>query len=180
MKIAVLFAALAFAFAASGQSTQPVPQNNQARKRHVRPAPPPPSGFADGAVAFPVGRLRAQLARNIDEAKAKGSVTRVLENSGNYRAMLSVFGRSSGAEVDPHWDEVVLVEQGSATVITGGRVIDGQTGADGETRGVRIEGGQRQSLGAGDIFTVRAGTAHQFLLSPGTVFSAFIVQVREP
>lgn len=180
MKIAVIAAALAFMFAASAQSTQPVQLNNQARKRHARRAPQLPPGFATGAIAFPVGRLRAQLARNIDEAKAKGSVTRVLEDSGGYRAMLSVFGRSTGAEVDPHWDEVVLVEQGSATIITGGQVIDGQTRADGETEGLRIEGGRRQSLGAGDILTVRAGTPHQWLLSPGTVFSAFIVQVHEP
>ena len=180
MKIAVIAAALAFVLAASAQSNQPVPQNHQAKKRPARRVPQPPPGYGSGAVAFPVGRLRAQLARNIDEAKAKGSVTRVVEDAGNYRAMLSVFGRSTGAEVDPHWDEVVLVEQGSATIITGGQVIDGQTRADGETEGLRIEGGRRQSLGAGDILTVRAGTPHQWLLSPGTVFSAFIIQVREP
>ncbi|MGA7887497.1 MAG: hypothetical protein WCA44_17290 [Acidobacteriaceae bacterium] len=131
-------------------------------------------------MAFPVGPLRAELARHIDEAKTRGIAEQTLEDFGTYKLMLSVRGRSGGAEVHAHWDDVMMVEQGDAVLITGGRVIDGQTDADGETRGLRIEGGKHQAIAAGDIVTVRAGTPYQLLLSPGAVYSAFVIRVREP
>lgn len=171
------FAAVALAFAIPLS----VAAQNQRPARH-RPRPPRlgPPGFAEGAMAFPVGPLRAQLARQIPAAKAKGSVEKTLEDFGSYKLVLSVYGRSGGAEVEAHRDEVMLVEQGSAVLITGGRVIDGQTNADGDTRGMRIEGGKHQQVGAGDVVTVRAGTPHQLVLSPGAVFSALVIEVREP
>jgi mannose-6-phosphate isomerase-like protein (cupin superfamily) len=92
---------------------------------------------------------------------------------------LSVRARSSDAVADAHWDEVMIVEQGSAVLITGGRIIGGQTNAEGETVGIRIEGGQRQGIAAGDILTVRAGTPHQLMLAPGTVCSAFVIRIHE-
>lgn len=178
MRKAVIAAALmVFAISLSAQTAA---QNGHPGKNRARHADRGTPGYANGAVAFPVGRLRAQLARNIEEAKTKGSVARVLENFDSYRTMLWVLGRSSGADVDAHWDEIVLAEQGGATLVTGGRVIDGQTDANGETHGMRIEGGRFQSVGAGDIVTIQAGTPHQMLLPPGTVFSAFVIQVREP
>jgi mannose-6-phosphate isomerase-like protein (cupin superfamily) len=137
------------------------------------------SGSANRAVDFPVEMMRAQMANYIAEAKTKGSAATVLEDFGTYRLLLSVLGRSSGAEVDTHWDEVMVVEQGSAILVTGGRVIGGHRDAQGETHGSRIEGGQRQKIGAGDIFTVRAGTPHQMLVGRGAVCSAFVIQVRE-
>lgn len=133
-----------------------------------------------GAVVFPVGDMRAQLASYIAEAKAKGSAGTTLEDFGSYKLELSVRARSGGAEVHAHWDDVMIVEQGSAELITGGRVIGGRTGADGETHGIRIEGGQRQGVAAGDVITVKAGTPHQLLLAPGAVYSAFVIKIHEP
>jgi mannose-6-phosphate isomerase-like protein (cupin superfamily) len=180
MKPAVLFAAvLGFALTASAQSGPP-PALRGALIAALSAPPAAGASSTSRAVVFPVGGLRAQLASYIAEAKAKGSAGATLEDFGSYRLTLSVRGRSGGAEVHAHWDDVMIVEQGSAILVTGGRVIGGRTGADGETRGVRIEGGQRQEVGAGDILTVRAGTPHQLLLAPGTVYSAFVIKVREP
>ena len=61
----------------------------------------------------------------------------------------------------------MMVEQGSATLVTGGTVVDGKTGPDGETHGSKIEGGQSQKINPGDVLTVRAGTPHQLILEPG-------------
>jgi mannose-6-phosphate isomerase-like protein (cupin superfamily) len=174
----VVFAAAALAFAIS-LAAQPAPPNGQSEGGRARSAQRSSPDFANGAVAFPVGRLRAQMAGLINQAKAKGSAERTLEDFGTYKLMLSVRGRSGDAEVHAHWDDVMIVEQGSAILVTGGRVIDGRTDADGETRGLRIDGGRHQSLGAGDILTVRAGIPHQLLLSPGTVFSAFVIKIHE-
>ncbi len=180
MRIAVVAAAaLALAVTASAQSAQLGPPP-AALVAALAGAPVGTTGSASRAVVFPVGNLRAQLADSIAEAKARGSAGTTLEDFGGYKLMLSVRGRSGGAEIHAHWDDVMIVEQGSAILVTGGRVIDGHTNAEGETHGLRIEGGSRQEIGAGDILTVRAGTPHQLLLSPGAVFSAFVIKVHEP
>jgi mannose-6-phosphate isomerase-like protein (cupin superfamily) len=180
VKAAVVAAAvLAFALTASAQSARKAP-SPAALVAVLAAVPAGSTGSATHAVVFPVGLMRAQLDSYIAEAKARGSAGTTLEDFGTYELLLSVRGRSSGAEVDPRWDEVMIVEQGSATLVTGGRVIDGHTDAQGETHGLRIVGGQRQEIGAGDILTVRAGTPYQILLSPGWVYSAFVIQVHEP
>lgn len=178
MKIALAAVLLAFALTASAQGAQPAPP--PAALIAALTAPAAPAGPGSQAIVFPVGRLRAQLAGLIDKAKAQGIAEETVRNFASYKLVLSVRGRSGGAEVHAHWSDVLIVEQGSAMLMTGGRVIDGRTSADGETRGVRIEGGRRQTIGAGDIVTIPAGTPQQILLSPGTICSAFVIEVREP
>lgn len=124
--------------------------------------------------------VKARIAALVPEAKAKGSSGATLADYGSYKLQLSVRTASGGAEVHAHWDDVMLVEQGRATLITGGTVVDGQTGPDGETHGTRIEGGHAQQLLPGDAVTVRAGTPHQLIVPPHTVYGAFIVKVHEP
>jgi mannose-6-phosphate isomerase-like protein (cupin superfamily) len=124
--------------------------------------------------------VRAGLNALVPAAKATGSSGATLADYGSYKVQLSVRTASGGAEVHAHWDDVMVVEAGSATVITGGTVVGGTTGADGETHGVRIDGGQTQPLTAGDTITIRAGTPHQLLLEPGTVYEALVVKVHEP
>jgi mannose-6-phosphate isomerase-like protein (cupin superfamily) len=177
VKAALVGAVLAFALTASAQSAPPPPA---ALIAALAMTPPGTAGSGKAAVVFPVGAMRAQLASYIGQAKAKGSAGAILEDFGTYKVMLSVRGRSSGAEVHSHWNDVMIVEQGSAVLVTGGRVIDAHTDAQGETRGIRIEGGQRQAIGAGDILTVPAGTPYQLVLSPGTVCSAFVIRMRQP
>lgn len=179
MKTAVIAAALGFALSASAQSApQPAPPAALIAALAAPPAGRPAPGR--GAVVFPVGALRADLASYIARAKAKGIAEATLQDFGTYKVMVSVRGRSGGAEAHAHWDDVMIAEQGSAILITGGRVIDGRTDANGETHGLRIEGGRRQLIGAGDILTIPAGTPYQVILSPGAVYSAFVIRVREP
>jgi mannose-6-phosphate isomerase-like protein (cupin superfamily) len=168
----LVFCAAALAFSMS-LTAQPGGENRGPNASGGVPTPGP------GAVAFPVGRLRAQLAGLMQRARSTGMAEATVENFGTYQMVLTVWGRSGEAEVDAQWDDVLVVEQGNATVVTGGRVFDAQTDANGETRGLRIDGGQHQSIGAGDVFTVRAGTPHQLILSPGTMFSAFVIRVHE-
>jgi len=42
---------------------------------------------------------------------------------------------SGGAEIHAHYDDLMIVEQGNATLITGGTVIDAKTDSDGEDQG---------------------------------------------
>lgn len=132
------------------------------------------------AVAFPAKDVAAKLEQLLPEAKAKGSSGATLDDFGSYKVQLSERTISGGAEVHAHWDDVIMVKRGKATLITGGTVVEGTTGADGETHGARIEGGEGHALAAGDVVTVRAGTPHQMMLTPGTVFGAMVVKIHEP
>jgi len=78
--------------------------------------------------------VQARIDSLIPEAKRRGSVGLTLVDYGTYQIQLSVRAASGGAEVHAHWDDVMTVEEGSATLVTGGTVVDGKTDADGETR----------------------------------------------
>lgn len=124
--------------------------------------------------------VKVRIEQLIPEAKTKGSSGATLADYGSYKLQLSVRSVSGGAEIHAHWDDVMVVEEGSATLITGGTVPDAKTNADGETHGSKIVGGQEQTMNAGDMVTIRAGTPHQLLIPVGTIYSAVVVKVHEP
>lgn len=134
----------------------------------------------DPVIVVPTGDVHAQLDKLAADARTKGSSGATLEDYGTYKIQLSVRSVSGGAEVHAHWDDVMMVEEGSATLITGGTVVDGKTGDDGETHGSKIDGGHSQKINVGDVLTIRAGTPHQLILEPGTVYGAVVVKVHEP
>jgi mannose-6-phosphate isomerase-like protein (cupin superfamily) len=128
-----------------------------------------------------VNDLPKQLDALVPEAKSKGSSGSTVADYGKYKIQLSVRTQSGGAEIHAHWDDVMTVEQGSATLVTGGTVADGSTDPNtGETHGARVDEGQSQLLKAGDVVTVRAGTPHQILVEPGSVYEAVVVKIHEP
>jgi len=173
--IAILSLA-AGAAAQNGQSMQPPIEVN----RHpVKLTGPPPATVAAQSPWLQKD-VRARLDALIPDARTKGSAGATLVDYGSCKVQLSVRAQSGGAEVHAHWDDVMIVEAGSATLVTGGRVVAGTTDADGETRGSKIEGGQTLALNAGDTVTIRAGTPHQILLSPGTIYEALVIKVHEP
>ncbi|HTW49075.1 MAG TPA: hypothetical protein VMD92_14075 [Acidobacteriaceae bacterium] len=139
-----------------------------------------PLGPGAGANVLLQKDVRARLDALVPAARATGSSGATLADYGSYKLQLSVRTASGGAEVHAHWDDVMVVEAGSATLVTGGTVAGGSTDANGETHGVKVEGGQTQTLAAGDMVTIRAGTPHQILLAPGTVYEALVVKVHEP
>lgn len=132
------------------------------------------------AVVFAEHDLHRQIAQLIPEAKEKGSSGATLADYGSYRIQLSVRTKSGGAEVHAHWDDVMMVKQGHATLITGGKVMDARSTPDGETAGTKVEGGERHEVGPGDVFTIRAGTPHQTVVESGTVYAAVVVKIHEP
>jgi len=123
--------------------------------------------------------LRHQLDELAVKAKASGSSGSTLGDYGSHALKLSVRTSSGGAEVHAHFDDVIMVTQGQATLITGGTVIDPKTDQDGETKGASIRDGKSQLISAGDIVHVPAGTPHQMTIAPGVLFSAVVVKVKE-
>ncbi|HEV2278662.1 MAG TPA: hypothetical protein VGS02_10830 [Acidobacteriaceae bacterium] len=174
MKQLFVAAAVAFAVPVLAQS-HPAPQAHLAAT--VMPAAQEPGAQQP---VFLQKDVKARIEPLIAEAKAKGSSGATLADYGSYKLQLSVRSVSGGAEIHAHWDDVMMVEQGSATLITGGTVPDAKTNADGETHGSKIVGGQEQTLNPGDMVTVHAGTPHQLLIPVGTIYSSVVVKIHEP
>ena len=66
------------------------------------------------------------------------------------------------AEVHVRDTDIIYVLDGTATLITGGDVIDGKTTERNEVRGQSIRGGETQHLVKGDVFVVPNGVPHWF------------------
>ncbi len=174
----VALCAVAMAASASAQNQAPVPPGMPAGIAGLTQSPTPGAHLKPSV--FLQKDVEAQLAALIPDARTKGSSGATLVDYGSYKIQLSVRAASGGAEVHAHWDDVMMVEQGSATLVTGGTVVGGTTDSDGETHGAKIEGGNAQTLAPGDMVTVRAGTPHQILLAPGTIYAALVVKIHEP
>jgi mannose-6-phosphate isomerase-like protein (cupin superfamily) len=73
--------------------------------------------------------------------------------------------------------DLIVVQSGHATIIVGGKILEGKTTAPNEIRGTSIEGGERQSLKAGDVLHVAPKTPHQVLLDPGQTLDYIVLKV---
>ncbi|HTB97953.1 MAG TPA: hypothetical protein VK716_13155 [Terracidiphilus sp.] len=134
---------------------------------------------AGKADAFGGKDLDAQIATLAQQAQASGSAGATLADYGSYKIQISVRTSSGGAEIHAHWDDVMLVKQGTATLITGGTVVDAKAAENGETHGTSIQGGTSHTLHVGDVLTVNAGVPHQLIVPAGTVYAALVIKVKE-
>ena len=123
--------------------------------------------------------VAAQMTALVEKAKASGSSGATLGDYKSHAIKLSVRTASGGAEIHAHYDDIFVVTDGSATLITGGTVVDAKTSADGETKGTRIQDGKSQTITKSDIVHIPAGTPHQLIIAPGSTFGAIVVKVKE-
>jgi glc operon protein GlcG len=90
---------------------------------------------------------------------AKGSV---LLDRGDYQVHASRRDAPGKAEVHQIDTDVFYVLEGTATLVTGGKVPDLALTAPNELRGSRIDGGDVRTIGPGDVVVVPSGTPHWF------------------
>jgi mannose-6-phosphate isomerase-like protein (cupin superfamily) len=100
-----------------------------------------------------------------------------LARYGNHYTMLAYREATGSAEVHEHEADIFVVQSGEATVVTGGKLINGKAQKPGEIRGTSIDGGERHALAAGDIIHIPAGVPHQLLIEKGKAFTYFVVKV---
>ena len=131
------------------------------------------------AEVFTSHDIHAELDTLGAKAQTSGSGGVTLGDYTSHKLMLSVRTTSGGAEIHAHFDDVMIVTQGTATLITGGTVVDAQTGPDGETKGKSISGGNTQTITVGDVVHVPAGVPHQLLVPAGTTYSSIVIKVKE-
>jgi glc operon protein GlcG len=96
----------------------------------------------------------------VDDAFAKGAV--LFERGGNYAINTSRRDSPGVIELHEKDSDIIYVIKGSATFITGGTVLDGKKVAENEIRGTQLNDGALQTLVAGDVIVVPAGTPHWF------------------
>ena len=66
------------------------------------------------------------------------------------------------AEVHARDTDIIYVLEGTATIVTGGHVVDGKTTGAEEIRGTSIAGGTERRLVKGDVLIVPNGVPHWF------------------
>jgi uncharacterized protein GlcG (DUF336 family)/mannose-6-phosphate isomerase-like protein (cupin superfamily) len=80
-------------------------------------------------------------------------------------------------EYHEHVVDVMHVVEGTATVVTGGDMLDPREVAPGEVRARAIDGGVVHQLAEGDVLAIPAGVPHQFV-TVSDPFLYFVVKVE--
>lgn len=85
--------------------------------------------------------------------------------------------RDGPGEAEVHFGEtdIFYVREGSATFVTGGRVVEPRHVSASEVRGRAIEGGEERRLEAGDVITIPNGVPHWFK-SVDAPFTYYVVK----
>jgi len=124
------------------------------------------NGSANGAAFFGDADVRAKFATG-----------GLLLDAGAYK--LDAGRREAPGEVEyhAHTVDVMHVVQGTATVVTGGEMVDARSVGDGELRADSVTGGHPHELTAGDVLAVPAGVPHQFI-RVSDPFLYFVVKVE--
>ncbi len=81
------------------------------------------------------------------------------------------------AEIHQKDTDIIYVQEGTATFVTGGTMVEPKSNASDEIRGKAILGGEARTLRKGDVIIVPAGTPHWFKEVPGH-FTYYVVKSR--
>jgi mannose-6-phosphate isomerase-like protein (cupin superfamily) len=123
---------------------------------------------SSGAVHVDPGKVAAAL------AKGGTLVTRPdLLVSGSHR------DAAGQVEVHDKETDVLYIVDGEATLVIGGKMVDGKVTRPGQWLGKDITGGQTSHIAKGDVFVIPAGIPHWFKEVPKSI-SYFVVKVLKP
>jgi len=103
-------------------------------------------------------------AQHVAAAFAKGQP--LLETAG-YKVHASRRVEPGQAEIHTLDTDVIYVVDGSATLVTGGKAINGKEIAPNEVRGSKIEGGEEHQISKGEVIIIPNGVPHQFTAVTG-------------
>jgi mannose-6-phosphate isomerase-like protein (cupin superfamily) len=121
--------------------------------------------------------LKASAGGLASEAEAKSIAGKTLGAWGNHSASLWRRAKSGEAELHKTKADLIVVEDGAATLVTGGSIPDAHTATLNEVRGSSIRGGVSRKIGPGDIIRIPPGTPHQFVLDKGQSISYFALKL---
>ena len=126
--------------------------------------------------------MTTQAKGMLAEAKKSptGLVTVTLEKYPGHYTMLTVRSKDGGAEVHANYSDFLVAEDGEATVMTGGTVVDGKELSPGETRGTKVEGGTPHVMHRGDVIHILPNVPHQTMVAQGKTFTYYVIKVEAP
>lgn len=132
-----------------------------------------PEGFGlwKGSAVVKTG---TELAGKIDDQKF---AWQPLGTYGNHLIGISHREGDGSAEVHETQADIMVVDEGEATLIVGGTMVNPKTVKPHEVRGSSIEGGETKQLGPGDIVHIPAKVPHQLKIKAGTKFTYTVVKV---
>ena len=133
-----------------------------------------PPGFAMWKLRDLVDQEKT-LASRMDAQKI---ATEQLGNFGNHTTSIAYREGDGVAEIHEKMADLFVGEAGEAMLVIGGTVPGAKITAPGELRGPSIQGGERKSLGPGDIVHIPAGVPHQMLVAKGKQFTYFVMKVE--
>ena len=116
--------------------------------------------------------VKSSAERLEQEAGAKGM-------AGSTSGAASIWRRAKSGEAELHKTktDLLVIQDGSATLIFGGTIPDARTSAPNEIRGKTIRNGESRKLVPGDIVRIPAGTPHQFILEKGQQVAYFALKL---
>lgn len=121
----------------------------------------------------------------VSAADSKAAVAQTADGLGIYQmkgpstAVLMVRRERPGeVEVHVRMNDIIVVQDGRATVLIGDRVEGGRQTAPNEWRGGKIFGGRTYNLAPGDMLWVPAGLGHQMTVASGGSFSYVVVKTE--
>jgi uncharacterized protein GlcG (DUF336 family) len=113
--------------------------------------------------------------QQVSEAFAKGAV--LFNGSDKYMVHTSRRETAGVAEVHTKDADIIYVQDGSATFVTGGTVVEPKPTDPNEIRGKEITGGDTRTIAKGDVIIVPAGTPHWFKEVPAPM-TYYVVKAR--
>jgi mannose-6-phosphate isomerase-like protein (cupin superfamily) len=122
----------------------------------------------DGVKYFPSADVHA--------AFEKGSLL-IAKDGHTYSVSAGRRDKPGQSELHEKDTDVFYILQGSATFVTGGKMVDAKTTAPGEIRGSGIEGGEIHALSKDNVIVIPAGVPHWFKDVQGP-FLYFVVKTQ--
>jgi mannose-6-phosphate isomerase-like protein (cupin superfamily) len=96
---------------------------------------------------------------------------------GNFSVMTARRDHGGDSELHRNYTDVFYIVKGSATFVTGGKMVNPRQIGPGEMRGSGVAGGKTWHLSTGDVIVIPAGTPHWFKQVSSAVLY-FVVKVR--
>jgi uncharacterized protein GlcG (DUF336 family)/mannose-6-phosphate isomerase-like protein (cupin superfamily) len=129
------------------------------------------------ATAADPAAIRYWDAKDVEASFAKGAPLVDGSAGKSYKVITGHRVMAGNVEVHTFDADVFYIVDGSATIVTGGTIVDAKVTGDGEVRGTSIEGGQTRVLKKGDVITIEPGMPHWFKEVQGTL-SYFVVKSK--
>jgi glc operon protein GlcG len=100
-----------------------------------------------------------------------------LVHGGNFKIDASHRDEPGLVEVHTHDTDLIYMLEGTATLVTGGTIIDTKTIAPEEIRARESKGGERRTISKGDVVVIPNNTPHWFKEVNGPI-NYYVVKVR--